>query len=387
MVQIADIPYITEYKNASDMQLVVDALSTAYMYKDIDCFAIISSDRDFAPLISKLHELGRIVIGIGVSTKQTSPVYVQACDKFIYYDNLIEVPAVDFSDLSPDDLHEKFEEYSEILVRAISTLEERGMKATGKELIQIIYRLKSDFNANLAGCNSFRDFIKRAEEERVVKVLWSTGEGDFVVLLRPETQAPSPKTVLPIQYEMDDPQKASNYYRALIQRKLKVPFPKHQYREMIFKAIDDMYETMKASGSVQMRKLSEEAHRKYIDGNMRIDQRMVYKMLYSLYLAGCFHKCPESEDMDQDQYNPYVALDCPPRVWEYKVNLVFLRGIVMEDGQVELKPEGLSWLFYEDLDHVEECQKMINEITWQPESVDASRSSHSIIDPQSISTN
>ncbi|MEW6219006.1 MAG: NYN domain-containing protein [Thermodesulfobacteriota bacterium] len=92
LIGFEDIPYVTRYKNTADMRLVVEALATAYTYPYISHFALVASDRDYLPLINKLRELGKRIIGIGASPDTVNPIYVKSCDIFIHYSSLFPPP-------------------------------------------------------------------------------------------------------------------------------------------------------------------------------------------------------------------------------------------------------------------------------------------------------
>src|SRR6266702_1713178 len=83
-VELIEVPPSTRAgKNGADMRLVIDALELAYLREHIDIFAIASGDSDFCPLAYKLRENGRYVIGLAVK-EATSPLFVKACDEFVY---------------------------------------------------------------------------------------------------------------------------------------------------------------------------------------------------------------------------------------------------------------------------------------------------------------
>jgi uncharacterized protein (TIGR00288 family) len=74
-------------KNSADIRMVVDALDLCYTKAHVDTFVIISGDSDFSPLVSKLRENNKVVIGVGVK-ESTSDLLIASCDEFIYYDDL-----------------------------------------------------------------------------------------------------------------------------------------------------------------------------------------------------------------------------------------------------------------------------------------------------------
>ena len=87
-VELIDIPQSRmSGKNSADIRMVVDALDLCYSKDHIDCFALISGDSDFSPLVSKLKENDKRVIGCGVKSS-TSDLLIGNCDEFIYYDDL-----------------------------------------------------------------------------------------------------------------------------------------------------------------------------------------------------------------------------------------------------------------------------------------------------------
>ena len=92
--ELIEIPHVRQSgKNSADIRMVVDALDLCYTKEHIDTFVIISGDSDFSPLVSKLRENAKTVIGVGVKNS-TSDLLISNCDEFIYYDDLVrEVPA------------------------------------------------------------------------------------------------------------------------------------------------------------------------------------------------------------------------------------------------------------------------------------------------------
>src|ERR1700694_855469 len=87
--ELIEIPHVRQSgKNSADIRMVVDALDLCYTKAHVDTFVIVSGDSDFSPLVSKLRENDKTVIGIGVK-KSTSDLLIACCDEFIYYDDLV----------------------------------------------------------------------------------------------------------------------------------------------------------------------------------------------------------------------------------------------------------------------------------------------------------
>src|SRR5574342_709750 len=89
--ELIEIPHVSmSGKNSADIRMVVDALDLCYTKSHVDTFVIISGDSDFSPLVSKLRENNKTVIGVGVK-KSSSDLFINNCDQFIYYDDLVRV--------------------------------------------------------------------------------------------------------------------------------------------------------------------------------------------------------------------------------------------------------------------------------------------------------
>src|SRR6476660_7653475 len=89
--ELIEIPHVRQSgKNSADIRMVVDALDLCYTKSHLDTFVIISGDSDFSPLVSKLRENDKTVIGMGVK-KSTSDLSIGNCDEFVYYDDLVRI--------------------------------------------------------------------------------------------------------------------------------------------------------------------------------------------------------------------------------------------------------------------------------------------------------
>src|SRR5262244_3545149 len=87
--ELIEIPHVRmSGKNSADIRMVVDALDLCYTKSHVDTFVIISGDSDFSPLVSKLRENNKMVIGVGVK-QSSSDLLIANCDEFIYYDDLV----------------------------------------------------------------------------------------------------------------------------------------------------------------------------------------------------------------------------------------------------------------------------------------------------------
>src|SRR6266704_4639827 len=91
--ELIEIPHVRQSgKNSADIRMVVDALDLCYTKGHVDTFVILSGDSDFSPLVSKLRENAKTVIGFGVKNS-SSDLFISNCDEFLYYDDLVRVQA------------------------------------------------------------------------------------------------------------------------------------------------------------------------------------------------------------------------------------------------------------------------------------------------------
>src|SRR5437667_12401312 len=91
--ELIEIPHVRQSgKNSADIRMVVDALDLCYTKQHVDTFVIVSGDSDFSPLVSKLRENAKTVIGVGVKNS-SSDLFISNCDEFLYYDDLVRVQA------------------------------------------------------------------------------------------------------------------------------------------------------------------------------------------------------------------------------------------------------------------------------------------------------
>jgi uncharacterized protein (TIGR00288 family) len=181
--ELIEIPHVrVSGKNSADIRLVVDALDLCYTKSHVDTFVIISGDSDFSPLVSKLRENNKIVIGVGVK-KSTSDLLISNCDEFIYYDDLVRetekqrkvkrkttVKKTTRKTVAQND-EEKQQEALDLVLETVEDLfEERGEeeKVWGSMVKQALKRRKPGFNEAYHG---FRTFGKLLEEAQVRKLL------------------------------------------------------------------------------------------------------------------------------------------------------------------------------------------------------------------------
>ena len=172
--EMIEIPHLrVSGKNSADIRLVVDALDLCYTKPHIDCFVIISGDSDFSPLVSKLRENNKTVIGVGVKNS-TSELLTANCHEFIYYDDLIRESDTQqkakrkrsatkkTAKKKPSGEEALKQEGFDLVIEVIEDLmKERGQeeKVWGSMVKQTLKRRKPGFNESYHG---FRGGLSRA---------------------------------------------------------------------------------------------------------------------------------------------------------------------------------------------------------------------------------
>ena len=209
--ELIEIPHVRQSgKNSADIRMVVDALDLCYTKTHVDTFVIISGDSDFSPLVSKLRENAKVVIGVGVKNS-TSDLLIANCDEFIYYDDLVrakrKAPAkkratkggatADASAKSTATAtaaagattdEDRRPEALELAVETIEALiAERGdeERIWGSMVKQALRRRKPGFNESFYGYRSFNELLEDAASHGMLLLERDEKSGGYRVRLGP----------------------------------------------------------------------------------------------------------------------------------------------------------------------------------------------------------
>jgi uncharacterized LabA/DUF88 family protein len=200
--ELIEIPHVRQSgKNSADIRLVVDALDLCYTKSHVNTFVIISGDSDFSPLVSKLRENAKQVIGVGVQ-RSTSDLLTANCDEFIFYDDLVRenqraaakreaarAPqpsakrAPDGDKQRKEDLDTRKTKAIEIAVQTFDALAtERGDsgKIWASVLKNAIKRRKPDFNETYYGFRAFGNLLEEAQARGLLEVGRDEKSGTYV---------------------------------------------------------------------------------------------------------------------------------------------------------------------------------------------------------------
>ena len=202
--ELIEIPHVRQSgKNSADIRMVVDALDLCYTKSHVDTFVILSGDSDFSPLVSKLRENAKTVIGVGVKNS-TSDLFINNCDEFIYYDDLVrkapskarrrsaaaptanrEPAAGSAEKAAPSD--NKAPDVAEAFELVVETLEavigERGENEPiwGSMIKQTIKRRHPGFNERAYGFRSFNDLLAEAQKRGLLTLRPDEKSGGYTV--------------------------------------------------------------------------------------------------------------------------------------------------------------------------------------------------------------
>ena len=211
--ELIEIPHVRQAgKNSADIRMVVDALDLCYTKSHVDTFVIVSGDSDFSPLVSKLRENNKFVIGVGVKNS-SSDLLVANCDEFIYYDDLVrkkkprraspkkttrpKAPAASKTakttptkkpsekDCKEEEEQEKrLQEALDLIMETLEALaEERGAegKIWGSMVKQTLKRRRPGFNESYYGFRSFNGLLEEAASCGLLKLELDEKSGGYIV--------------------------------------------------------------------------------------------------------------------------------------------------------------------------------------------------------------
>jgi len=200
--ELIEIPHVRQSgKNSADIRMVVDALDLCYTKAHVDTFVIISGDSDFSPLVSKLRENNKYVIGIGVKDS-TANLLSANCDEFIFYDDLVREQEAKqkraekqtprkaaTSKAKPSAARSEADKRQEALDFIVETVEalvvERGSdeKIWGSMVKTTMQRRKPGFTESYYGYRSFKDLVEEAQRQKLLMVVRDQNSGQYTLCL------------------------------------------------------------------------------------------------------------------------------------------------------------------------------------------------------------
>ncbi len=169
-------------KNSADIRMVVDAMDLCYSKDHINSFAIVSGDSDFSPLVSKLKENDKFIVGVGVKNS-SSDLLVSNCDEFIYYDDLVRASEAPLKK-KLQGVSEKERDALGRVMNAIHALVRQDKEVIWSSMIkQTIKRKHPQFNEQYYGYRSFSQLLQEAEKKKLIQMERDTRSGSYIVTL------------------------------------------------------------------------------------------------------------------------------------------------------------------------------------------------------------
>lgn len=200
--ELIEVPHVSQSgKNSADIRMVVDALDLCYTKAHVDTFVILSGDSDFSPLVSKLRENNKLVIGVGVKNS-TSELLIANCDEFIYYDDLVRVQKKRQTQAPRKKTEEKAakaaapsaaqdreavkrQEALDLVVETIDALiEERdeGETIWGSMVKQAVKRRNPGFNESYYGFKSFGALLEEGRKRGLLRLEREEKSGNYRII-------------------------------------------------------------------------------------------------------------------------------------------------------------------------------------------------------------
>ncbi|MBX7207836.1 MAG: NYN domain-containing protein [Verrucomicrobiaceae bacterium] len=204
--ELIEIPHVRQSgKNSADIRMVVDALDLCYTKSHVDTFVIVSGDSDFSPLVSKLRENNKTVIGVGVKNS-TSDLFIGNCDEFVFYDDLVrekakrtrstapkreptakpgeeKAPPQADSNGKPDKPAGDPDKAIDLVMETVDALiTERGVDTIwGSMVKQTIKRRLPQFSERFHGFRSFNALLEEAAKRGLLSLEWDEKSGGYRV--------------------------------------------------------------------------------------------------------------------------------------------------------------------------------------------------------------
>ena len=196
--ELIEIPHVRQSgKNSADIRMVVDALDLCYTKSHVNTFVIISGDSDFSPLVSKLRENAKTVIGMGVK-ESTSDLFISNCDEFLYYDDLVRMeraqpmprrrsstartpapPATEEEPRGPSP--DRALEYVAQTLEALRAERGEDYEIRGSLIKQTIKRRNPGFNERAHGFRAFNELLLEAQKRGLLKLEDDKQAGTYIV--------------------------------------------------------------------------------------------------------------------------------------------------------------------------------------------------------------
>ena len=202
--ELIEIPHVRQSgKNSADIRMVVDALDLCYTKSHVDTFVVISGDSDFSPLVSKLRENNKLVIGVGVKNS-ASDLLIANCDEFIFYDDLVrqdekkrtrtrrkqpakqaaggtDAPKAPKPETTEEDRKQQAFDLVLDTIDALSEVRDQDDKIWGSMVKQTLKRRNPSFNESYFGFRTFSDLLQEAQSRKLLTLEPDQKSGGYII--------------------------------------------------------------------------------------------------------------------------------------------------------------------------------------------------------------
>jgi uncharacterized LabA/DUF88 family protein len=354
-VQLSTTGYANE-KNTADIQLAVDAMEMILSPMRPSVVIIVGGDRDYVPLVQKLKRYGAWVVGIGVEGS-ISAVLPQACNAFVYYDDLVP-PSPDDEEQVP--IPVDYQPTFSLMRRAIEAMVREGRQPLGATVMPMMKQMDPTFDLTRYRV-SFKELALRAREAGYVQLEERTGT-DFLLALPSNASKQEVLTAPSRQYEFSSPAAALASYRTILQEQRIPLLPWSQRLAFLTK----LWEEARTRGQMSMDTMRQVLGEYAEQEGMRVSPTTITKLLYTLNFARCFSLDGNSSAFIQvpGQVNTPIRLIGSLDQTCRQVHKSYLNILLRVDAT--LVPEAIAELLFDNPDsqvkHRAEVDRMCSEL-------------------------
>ena len=285
LVQLPTSNSSREHKNTADIQLTVDALEMVFSPVRPETMVIVGGDRDYVPLVQKLKRYGVFVMGMGVEAG-VSKVLVEACDSFVFYDDLVPPPNEALGEATePMPLPDPAEAHA-LMRRAVEALSREGRVATGASVNAMMRQLSPAFDIARYR-QTMKELALSAESAGFVRLTENPGT-DFTLAVGAMPSAPTilrPQAVSR-RYDFSTEASITASYRAILQNQ-RIPLLQWRIREEFLRLVWSYFDERKPNG-IHFDAIRENLEYHAEDHNLGVTHQMIQKLLYTLNFGRCF---------------------------------------------------------------------------------------------------
>ncbi len=314
-------------KNSTDIKMVVDAMEIAYTKDHIDTFAIVTGDKDFSPLVTKLREHNLQVMGFGVR-ESTSDLLVQNCDEFIYYNNIIQSNRLT-SEMDRENIYQ-------LLVDSVQALMSSDqLYAPAHQIKKTLLRKNPAFHEGNYGFKSFAAFLRNAASKNLIQLRSSSRYGSLEVDLG---KARETETAIEIADEKSET-KSLDYSAVLSSVGLRPGSP--EMRRRVLKDISGLLRKLDASSDRMLNSVIDELADHYETEKIKIYKSSIRDIVRMMMYIGCFK---DPRDKFISSYSVPVAKFSDERI-EFWLNCLSLIHILKSDPELKDTAQACKLLF------------------------------------------